>query len=207
MNYQWIGLVAASYLVGSIPFALIVGKLWKGIDIRRYGSGNVGATNALRTLGVGPSLIVFACDFAKGALPTWIGWHVGDSLLVGALCALAAVAGHNWSLYIRFTGGKGVTTSLGALFVLSPLAGLLITALGLGVIGVSRYVSLGSLIGAVAGPLLLLGMALLGSPFEPALYGFAAGLLVVLQHRANIGRLLAGKENRLGQKAEVGSRR
>ncbi len=204
-GYLWLGLIAFAYLAGAVPFALIVGRLLRGIDIRQHGSGNVGATNVLRTMGWGPSLLVFALDFAKGALPTWLAWQLGGSLPLATLSALAAVVGHNWSPYIRFTGGKGVTTSLGALYVLSLPTAVVATVVGCGVIGLSRYVSLGSVSAAAVSPLFALALYLAGGPAETLVYVLIASALLIAQHRSNIRRLLAGKESRVGDK--VGSLR
>ncbi len=199
--FLWLGLIALAYLAGAVPFALIVGRLLRGIDIRQHGSGNVGATNVLRTVGIGPSLVVFAFDFAKGAFPVWLALQLSGSLLAATLCALAAVAGHNWSVYIRFTGGKGVTTSLGALYVLSPPLAIVATIVGFAVIGLSRYVSLGSISAAAVTPVLALALYLAGGPGETLLYVLIASVLLIAQHRSNIKRLLAGKESRVGDKA------
>lgn len=196
-----IALAIGSYLIGAIPFALIVGLRAKGIDIRRHGSGNVGATNALRTLGLLPSLLVFALDFAKGAIPTYVGWTLTGSVTVGAICALCTVIGHNWSVYIRFAGGRGVSTSLGGFCVLLPPAWAIVMVLGVGVIALSRYVSLGSIVGAGVAPLIAIGFLWFGTPPEPAIYAAVAGALVIYRHRDNIRRLLTGKESRIGQKA------
>jgi glycerol-3-phosphate acyltransferase PlsY len=201
MNPVWLVPIVVSYLVGSIPFALLAGKLLKGVDIRRVGSGNVGATNALRALGPGPSFVVLLLDFAKGALPTWMAWQLTGSLAVAILAAMAAIAGHNWSLYIRFQGGKGVATGLGTLSVLLPPAALLATLLGIGLIALTRYVSLGSVTGAVVVPILAIGLAFLGAPVELVPYTIICSLVVIIQHRANIGRLLAGKEHRIFEHA------
>jgi len=201
MNYLWPGLIAASYFVGAVPFALIASRRLRGIDIRRYGSGNVGATNALRTLGLGPSAVVFACDFAKGALPTYVGWHVSGSIWVAMACGLAAVVGHSWSIYIRFGGGRGVTTSMGGLAVLLPTALLIAAAVGVLVVAATRYVSLASVLSAIVAPLAAYALYRLGAPFEPTIFALAVCILIVVRHRDNIRRLLAGTESRLGEKA------
>lgn len=201
MNPLWSLLVLGAYLTGAIPFALIAGKLLKGIDIRQVGSGNVGATNALRALGPGPSLVVLLLDFAKGALPTWLGWQMSGSLVVAMLCGLACFVGHNWSVYIRFTGGKGVATGLGTLTVLLPPVALVVTVLAVALIAITRYVSLGSVVGAILVPLLVVGVYFLGGPFELVPYTTLCSIIVLIQHRANIGRLLAGKEHRIFERA------
>ncbi|MHB1130759.1 MAG: glycerol-3-phosphate 1-O-acyltransferase PlsY [Chloroflexota bacterium] len=196
-------LILASYLIGSVPPAFLLGKLLGGIDIRQYGSGNVGATNVLRTLGWGPSLVVFLLDLFKAALPTWVSWQISGSLLVAALAALAAVCGHNWPIFLRFAGGKGVTSSLGALLVLLPVVGLFVGLIGVAVIAVTRYVSLGSLVGAVLAPPAALVWYAFGGPGEPLLYCLVISPMGIYRHRANIRRLLAGTENKLGQRVAV----
>lgn len=201
MNYLWWLLILASYLIGAIPFAFVAGKLLKGVDIRRVGSGNVGATNALRALGPAPSAAVLLLDFAKGALPTWISWQISDSLPVAILCAMAAIAGHNWSIYIRFSGGKGVATGLGTLAVLLPPAALIATLFSVALIGLTRYVSLGSVVGAILCPVLAAVFYFAGAPVELIPYTLLSALAVLIQHRANIARLLAGKEHRIFEQA------
>jgi acyl phosphate:glycerol-3-phosphate acyltransferase len=205
MSYLLAGtLVLASYLIGSVPPAFLVGKWMGGIDIRRHGSGNVGATNVLRTLGVGPSIAVLALDFLKGFIPAWVGWQVSGSLLVASLCALAAVCGHNWSVFLHFTGGKGVTTSVGGIFVLSPLVGTVALATGLVLIAITRYVSLGSVVGAALVPIGGVVVVLLGGPPEILIYCLVAGPMTIYRHRGNIKRLLSGTERKLGQRAGTG---
>ena len=201
--------VFLTYLLGAIPFALLAGKL-KGIDLREHGSGNVGATNALRVLGKGPGLAVLLCDIGKGVGPVllwpWLlarldlappGW------LAPALAG-AAVLGHVFPVYLRFKGGKGVATSAGAFLALHPPAlGLAALAFFL-TLGASKIVSLSSLIAAATLPLaaiLVDGWELAGGAQAPRtglLLAMAA--LVWVRHRANLGRLLRGEEPRLGQK-------
>ena len=204
MNLPLAGaLIIAGYLIGSVPPAFLMGKFVGGIDIRQHGSGNVGATNVLRTLGLGPSVVVFALDFFKGAAPTWLAWQLSGSLLVAALAALAAVAGHNWPVFLNFKGGKGVTTSLGALLVLLPVVGLLVLLAGVGLIAVTRYVSLGSVVAAVLLPFAAVAWVALGGPPESLVYCLVASPMGIYRHRANIRRLLAGTESKLGQRVAV----
>ena len=204
MSYLLAGaLLLASYLIGSVPPAFLVAKWVAGIDIRRHGSGNVGATNVLRTLGPGPSAAVFALDFLKGCIPAWVGWQLSGSLLVGSLCGVAAVCGHNWSVFLRFTGGKGVTTSLGAILVLLPLVGGIALLVGSAVIGVTRYVSLGSMVGAAVVVLGALVVVILGGPPEQLVYCLIVGPMTIYRHRDNIKRLLRGTESKLGQRVRI----
>lgn len=196
-------IVAASYLVGSIPAGFVVGRLFFGVDVRRYGSGNIGATNVLRTFGIKAAAPVFILDVAKGAVPVAAaGWLFGEPWWQVA-AALAAVAGHNWGIFLRFRGGRGVSTSIGGLLAMMPLPTLLAFAIGVAVIGVFRYVSLGSLTGtAVALAIVAVAVALGREPLAYLVYAVPAAMLIFLQHRDNIGRLLSGKERKLGEPAD-----
>ena len=198
-----LAIVAASYLVGSIPAGFVVGKLFFGVDVRRYGSGNIGATNVLRTFGIGTAAAVFAIDVAKGALPVAIvGWLSGEPWWQMA-AALAAVVGHNWGVFLRFRGGRGVSTAMGGLLAMTPQLALPPLAIGLAIIGVSRYASLGSLIGAaLALTIIAVAVALGSEPLAYLVYAAPAVALIFVQHRDNIERLLAGKERKLGGPAE-----
>ena len=210
MIFKLLVIILLGYFLGSIPFGLIIGKVARGIDVREHGSGKIGFANVLRTAGAGPGALTFASDIGKGMLAAWLGEIIvgGSTATIGSLTfdfeaaqvvgALAAVAGHNWSIYIKFQGGRGVDTSLGGLIAMSPLVGLASMAAGIVVILVSRYVSLGSMSGAVSSVLILLPLVFLEhQPVEYLIYGTIATALVVYQHRDNIGRLRAGTERRL----------
>jgi glycerol-3-phosphate acyltransferase PlsY len=196
--------VVLSYVVGSIPAAYLAGKS-RGIDLRRYGSGNLGATNVVRTLGWKVGLFVFAFDVAKGALPVLAlpQWTAGSLSreIVAILCGVAAILGHFRPVFLKFgKGGKGVATATGVFFALAPLP----TLAGLAVFGLvvlaSGYVSLGSLIAAVVLPALLLVTEGARSPvFQVSV---VLAVFVFWTHRANIGRLRRGEEYRFGRKAE-----
>jgi len=202
--------VLGSYLIGAIPFGYLIGR-WRGVDIFQHGSGNIGATNVGRVLGRRFGILVFVLDFAKGAVPALVGLKLRGvagsqeqgSVLVeglGVWAGLAALVGHLFSIYLRFKGGKGVATAAGVVVVLVPLAaaGALVTWLA--VVCGTRYISLASLLAAVA--LCGFQLALPPDPFRGGelimtLLCFVAAGLVVLRHRANITRLLNGNENRL----------
>lgn len=199
---EYLVLMLLAYLLGSIPTALIAGKVTKGIDLRAHGSGNVGATNALRTLGVGAFVLVFTVDFIKGFLPVTLA-----SLLIGTtpaqmLTGLAALLGHNWSLYIGFSGGRGVATGIGTLYAISPVVSAAVTVVTVTVILISRYVSLGSIIGGIAVLLIMLAAVLLGLERpDYLLYVIPGALIVIYRHRDNLDRLLRGTERKLGESA------
>ena len=196
-------LVIIAYLLGAIPFGLIVG-LHKGIDIRQVGSGNTGATNTLRAIGWKGSAIVLLLDLVKAVIPILVArWFFGEPV-VEAMCGLAAVIGHNWSIYIGFRGGKGVSSSLGVMLLLSPVATLVGAVIVIPLIALTRYVSLGSVMGAVLIPAFTLGLSVFVSPVSWAyiIVSFVLGIMILVQHRGNIQRLLAGNERKLGHKAE-----
>ncbi|MFA5087813.1 MAG: glycerol-3-phosphate 1-O-acyltransferase PlsY [Candidatus Omnitrophota bacterium] len=190
-----------SYLIGSIPTAYLFGRIYKGIDIRKHGSGNVGATNTFRVLGKGPGIIVLLVDVLKGAIATAViadafGIHQVSAYIVSGLCA---VAGHNWTIFLNFKGGKGIATSLGVLIgltikIVSIRPVLLLTVLfWLITFLFSGYVSLASLVAAAGLPLL---MVITHQTIEIVVLGAIFCFLVVLRHRSNIKRLLAGQEAR-----------
>ncbi len=215
MIFEIIGIVLLGYLVGSIPFGLIVGRLVKGIDICEYGSGNIGFTNVLRTVGVKSGIFTLLADIAKGAIPALLGGIIiGDSTAeIGGLTfddqggqvvgAIAAVIGHNWSLYLKFGGGKGVDTSLGGILAMSPVAGAICLAIGVGTIVKSRYVSLGSMVGGCSSIIVLAPMVASDyAPLEYLVYAVIVAVLIILRHRDNISNLRAGTERKIGQKGE-----
>jgi acyl phosphate:glycerol-3-phosphate acyltransferase len=194
-------IIIVAYLLGALPFSVWIARA-RGVDVRKVGSGNPGATNVMRAAGRGPGVLALACDIAKGvaavavarllgAPPEWWGW-----------AALAAVCGHVFSVFLRFRGGKGVATAAGALGAVSPASLLAAMVVFAATVALTRYVSLGSMLGALTFPIVLWFLA------DPALDRRARlallasssliALLVVVRHRANLGRLLAGTENRLG---------
>ncbi|OGX24904.1 MAG: acyl-phosphate glycerol 3-phosphate acyltransferase [Omnitrophica WOR_2 bacterium RIFCSPHIGHO2_01_FULL_48_9] len=202
MSNQFIIAVVFSYFLGAIPTAYIFGRLLKGIDIRQHGSGNVGATNALRVLGKGPGAAVLLLDIFKGTLATTL---VPDVLGLNQIwqyvvLALTAVGGHNWTVFLNFKGGKGIATSLGVLIGLAiQIASIRIVLLA--TVGswavvflLSGYVSLASIVAAVVLPLV---MVFTLQPLALTILGVIICLSVVLRHRNNIKRLLKGEESRV----------
>jgi len=199
------------YLIGSIPWAWIIGR-GHGIDIRQHGSGNVGATNVSRVLGKRWGVLCFALDFLKGFLPVLAAHlvlaHAGqastgerDLLLIVAI--FAPIAGHNWSVFLGFRGGKGMSVSAGALTALTPWAVLLCGLVWLVAFETSRYVSLASVLAALALPIAAWTLDRTGlAHCSPSILGLfvVLALLVVLKHRSNLRRLLAGTEAKFARK-------
>jgi len=207
MVWQYVLLIAVGYFIGSIPTGWIMGKIMRDIDVRDYGSGAIGASNVLRTLGVWPFLFVLVVDALKGYLPVIATWyilesHVGSGAAHGLQVAagVAAIIGHDWPLYIRWRGGKGVATSYGALAgLLFPLS-LGLVVLAILIVLTFRYMSLMSVTTIPVGSAILLGLALTDQvPQAYVVFGALATLLVLFRHRENIQRLLAGKEPKIGQ--------
>jgi glycerol-3-phosphate acyltransferase PlsY len=196
------------YLLGAIPFGLIIGRLTKGIDLREYGSHRTGATNALRTLGTPAAAAVFVLDVAKGVAAVMLARNLfADDPTVewaAAVAGVAAIVGHNWSVFIGFTGGRGVATSAGALGAMNLWAIVIMAPIVVLTIWRSRYVSLGSVTGALGAPIITAALAAIGAAGIPAIaYALASGLLVTAAHADNIGRLRAGTERKIGQKEVV----
>jgi glycerol-3-phosphate acyltransferase PlsY len=191
--------VVIGYLLGSIPHSVLAGKVMKNIDIRQYGSGNAGATNALRVLGVKPAIAVFIADVIKGVIAALIGrWIAGD---IGAMLAGgSAVIGHDWSIFLNFNGGKGISTSFGVLLVLFPKITIILFAVDIVIIATTRYVSLASITAAILVPILLI---IFGYSWQVALFGVFLSCLALYRHRSNISRLLSGTENKLGEGTRV----
>ncbi len=198
------------YLLGAVPFGLIIGRLTRGIDIRQYGSHRTGATNALRTLGTPAAAAVFVLDVAKGVAAVLVARLLfsADPLVewAAATAGFAAIVGHDWSVFIGFTGGRGVATSAGALAAMSVWAILILAPIVVIVIWRTRYVSLGSISGALGAPVITAVLAAAGAATVAAIaYALASGLLVSAAHADNIGRLRAGTERKVGQKEQVSS--
>jgi glycerol-3-phosphate acyltransferase PlsY len=191
-----IGSIILSYLLGSIPCGAIAGKI-KGRDVTRLGSGNIGTANVARVLGVPMALAVFVGDVLKGFLAVYIGRWLGGTPAAAVLAGLAAACGHNWSLFLGFRGGKGVATSFGACLALSPLLALSLIAVWIVAVAITRYSSLGSILGAGAAPFMA---AILRQGWPVFWFGVAGAALIIVRHRSNIERLLSGTELRLGDR-------
>lgn len=205
-------LIPASYLIGAIPWGLLIGKWSRGVDVRSLGSGNIGSSNVLRAFGARQAALVLILDVSKGAVAVLAARALADAADLSHLetayletsSALAALVGHNWPVYLKFRGGRGVATGLGSVLVLFPWGGLAGLAVGLGLMKVTRYISLGSIIGVPVGGLSLVLFGFLGE-FSAVygIFGGAAAAIIVGRHRANISRLLAGTEAQLGRPASA----
>ena len=199
-----------AYLLGAVPFGYIAGRVLKGVDIRNYGSGNVGATNVLRTLGKVPGIVVLLLDMMKGVVAVtvvpWALLKINGGLLpisielLKVLCGVSAVAGHIWTVFLGFKGGKGVATTVGVFFGLTWISMLIAMAVFLVVVWTTRYISAGSIL---LGITLLAANLMLGYPLEYIIMSGALTLLIVYTHRSNIRRLMNGTENKLGQAAKT----
>jgi len=193
------------YLLGSIPTGMIVARGYRNVDLTAHGSGRTGATNVLRTLGSGAAAIAFAGDFLKGLAAVLLVKYViaGPSPAIAWLeltATLAAVLGHSYSVFIGFKGGRGVVTAFGATIVAAPVPVLIALVLGAILIAVTRYVSLGSIVGSASAGLLLCWLAITTGEPAWAVWGVLVGGFIVLAHRDNIERLLAGTERKLGER-------
>ncbi len=197
---EYIANAGIGYLLGSVPFGLVVGYLWLGRDIRASGSGKTGTTNVLRTAGKIPAGLVMVCDIGKGVVPGVIGRFVFDDPGVAAAGAGAAVVGHVWPLFAGFRGGRGVATAFGGILGLSPMLALIFPVIGLALVVPTRYVSLMSVVGTPLSALIVVLAAIAGWT-EPAYAAYAAFAVLMIEytHIPNIRRLLAGTEPRFGQ--------
>jgi glycerol-3-phosphate acyltransferase PlsY len=197
---QAVLLVAVGYLIGSLPMGVIVARVTGGVDPRTVGSGRTGGTNALRAMGPRRAIVVGLLDVAKGAVPILLANAAGAAAGVAALAGLAAVLGSWRSVFLRFRGGRGVATSVGGMRVISIPVVLLAAPVFFGIILVTRFVSLGSLLGTATGALVSLVFVVLGW-LDAAWLLFTGGAVVIVwvAHRDNIQRLLAGTERRIGE--------
>ncbi len=199
---ELVGALVGSYFVGAIPTSFLAGKLLRGIDLREHGSRNLGATNVYRVMGAKVALPVGLFDLFKGMVPVlwisawgpdWSGWPL--------LCGIAAILGHVFSVFVKFKGGKGVATAGGVVIALAPWAILICLGIWAAVTFSSGYVSLGSITAALAYPGLVYWLEPAQRPF--ILIHVAIALALVWFHRANIGRLRAGTENRFGRRGNT----
>lgn len=190
-------LLVFSFLVGSIPFGIIVAKA-KGVDLKKVGSGNIGATNVLRSVGKWPAAVTLLGDIMKGALAVALGRYAGADPLFEGLFGIAAILGHNFSIFLKFRGGKGVATSIGVLLMYSPLVACITITLWLIVSVITKYSSLGALVSFVLLPfnIFLFDFA----QKEKLFIGVVITLLLLIRHTDNMNRLIRGTERKIGQR-------
>src|ERR1051326_10085 len=191
------------YLLGSIPTGMIVARVYRNVDLTAHGSGRTGATNVLRTLGRGAAAVAFGGDLLKGAVAVALVKFIiaPENAWVEMVAAAAAVIGHTFSVFIGFKGGRGVVTGFGASVVAAPVPMLIAFIIGIALVAITRYVSLGSVVGAVLGGLFLCLVAYIHSDPAWAIWGVLVGGVIVVAHKDNIERLLAGTERKLGERA------
>ncbi len=193
--------VVIGYALGSIPSGMIVARVYRNVDLTAHGSGRTGATNVLRTLGPGAAAVAFAGDFLKGVIAVLlVNLLFGVEPWLQLLATLAAVLGHTYSPLLRFRGGRGVVTGLGATAVAAPVLMLVALAVGLLLVGITRYVSLGSVVGTMVGAILLIAQGIMTSEPAYVVWGVLVGGLIVVAHRDNIRRLMTGTERKLGER-------
>jgi glycerol-3-phosphate acyltransferase PlsY len=209
---QWLSIivcVGTGYLSGSLPWGLWLGRLFRRVDVRTLGSGNLGATNVYRTLGPVLGVATLLLDALKGALPVWLlpGTLIGlafpgNSEWCRVAIGVAAVCGHVWSVFARFRGGKGVATTAGVLLAIAPAAFAVFAAVFVVTVAITRYISLGSVLGAVAFAVTLAARAPAGWKSPTVWLGVLLSLLVVVRHRDNLRRLVRGEERRFSFRGE-----
>jgi acyl phosphate:glycerol-3-phosphate acyltransferase len=215
---KFLAAIVAGYLIGSIPFGVLVGKRLAKVDPRSFGSGKMGTTNVLRVAGKKVAALVLILDMFKGAGAVVLAWlllrgdyHAEIGTLTwymlrsaSALAALAAIAGHIWPVFLKFKGGRGVATFYGGMFALCPPVAFLSGQVFLLGASATRLVSLASIAGAIATYLILIPLTIFsGFPWENLLYGLVGSLALIMTHRDNIVRLMNGKERKLGDQAET----
>jgi len=214
---KFVAVVIIGYLLGSIPFGVLIGRRSGVVDVRQHGSGRTGATNVLRTMGKKAAAVVAGLDILKGVLAVvFAGLIVGtDFLIVGnsylgmlmaqVMAALAAVAGHNWPIFLKFRGGRGVATFFGGLIVLCPVAALFGGEILIIGAGLTRFASVGSIAGVVGTYTILVPLTIMnGFPIELLVYALIGTVIIIVMHRGNIARLISGKERKLGEKVKEG---
>lgn len=214
---KFAAVIIGGYILGSIPFGVIISRWSARVDVRDFGSGKTGATNVLRVAGKKAALTAVLLDFFKGTLAVLLAGLLfrGNYLTVASgywslasgaqvLAGMAAVGGHKWPVFLSFRGGRGVATYFGGLLALYPPAAFVGGGILLLSVGLTRYVSLGSIAGAIGALVVLLPLTLLyGTPFEYLVYALIGAIFIVVVHRDNIARLRAGKERKIGEKVEI----
>lgn len=224
MLFIYIAIAVLAYFIGAVPVGAVVAH-FQGVDMRRHGSGKLGATNVLRTVGRRAAALVLLGDFLKGSVAvwaaqiiaggfapgarvTWLDDRVSVITLASAVAAAAAISGHVWSVYMRiitgeWSGGRGVATGLGCMVAVNPWITVVALAVGIPTIIISRYVSLGSIMGSVASVIAILLLVIIGQMNALSLLFILLGVFVILAHRDNIERLLKGTERKIGDRAKI----
>ncbi len=194
-------IIISCYLLGSIPFGYIVGKLFKKIDIREFGSGNIGATNALRILGPPLASFVVLGDIGKGIFSIYLVQYFNiDNLLILTIAGLAVICGHDWSIFLGFKGGKGIATTFGVVFALNPTISILALIIWGVVVITTRYVSLASIFAVIS---IFIFTILFKQPYEYIIFSAIILILGIFKHKENIKRLKSKKERKIGEKIEI----
>ena len=204
----YIAFILLSYILASISFGLLIGKLSKGIDIREYGSGSTGATNVARNCGNSWGILALILDMGKAAIPIYIAMYLVETPEWShPVIGLSAIAGHSWPLFSNFKGGKGIASGLSALIVLSPVSGIVAIISAAPIMVATRYVSLGSMVGSGAGGICIVIISLTSNlPDIYCLYGLIGSSVTITLHHRNILRLLRGEESKFGDSDTKGAR-
>ncbi|MFH1001857.1 MAG: glycerol-3-phosphate 1-O-acyltransferase PlsY [bacterium] len=194
-------IIISCYLLGSIPFGYIVGKLFKKVDIREFGSGNIGATNVLRILGPLLASFVVIGDIGKGIFSIYLVQYFNiDNLLILTIAGLAVICGHDWSLFLGFKGGKGIATTFGVVFALNPTISILALIIWGVVVITTRYVSLSSIFAVIS---IFIFTILFKQPYEYIIFSAIIMILGIFKHKENIERLKSKKERKIGEKIKI----
>jgi acyl phosphate:glycerol-3-phosphate acyltransferase len=191
-------IIIAGYLIGSVPFALVLARKWGTADLRAIGSGNLGAANVMRASGVTAGVLVAVLDLAKGAASVALAAQLSREAAAPALAGFAAIIGHIYPIWLRFKGGKGVATACGVFSVLTPAVVPPVLAIFLATVSLTKYISLGSLLATLALPPIAYAI---GSPPPVVFAAMAASAIIVFRHRSNVMRLRTGTERRIGARA------
>jgi glycerol-3-phosphate acyltransferase PlsY len=194
--YRLISIVIG-YFFGCFQSAFIIGKIREHIDIREYGSGNSGTTNAIRVMGWRLGLLTFLGDFIKAIVAVLIVTYLYDSSIAGLYAGLGVIIGHNWPVFLKFKGGKGIASTVGMLYGVDYRIGISVMLIMIIVVGITRFVSLGSILMAISIPIL---MYVFVGRIEYVIVGGVLAIFALYRHKSNIKRLLAGNENKLGHK-------
>lgn len=194
-------IILGCYLLGSIPFGYIAGKLFKKIDIRELGSGNIGATNVFRILGPSLASLVLISDIGKGIFSIYLVQYFNiDNLLILTIAGLAVICGHDWSLFLGFKGGKGIATTFGVIFALNPIISILAIVVWVVVMIITRYASLSSILAVIS---IMIFTILFKQPYEYIIFSAIIIVLSIFKHKENIKRLRSGNERKIGKKSKI----